>query len=82
MSRFENRRFVVITAEEVSSIDFTQVMETSADTLRYSLDGNYTFVKYEGERPSSIPESATEYTHPEFIELLSTDVWSSNETVE
>jgi hypothetical protein len=47
MSRFPNRRWLVIPASEVSNVDFNQVLESSADTLRYSVDGTQTFVKYE-----------------------------------
>lgn len=44
---FENRRFLVIPAEMVDEVDFNQVLQTSKDTLRYSVDGTKTFVKYE-----------------------------------
>ena len=44
---FENRRWLVIPTTLTSSIDFNQVLESSADTLRLSIDGNETFVKYE-----------------------------------
>ena len=47
MSRFPNRRWLVIPATEVENVDFNQVLETSADSLRYSVDGSETFVKYE-----------------------------------
>ena len=47
MSRFPNRRWLVIPASEVANIDFNQVLETSADSLRYSVDESETFVKYE-----------------------------------
>ena len=47
MSRFPNRRWLVIPATEVENVDFNQVLETSADSLRYSIDGSETFVKYE-----------------------------------
>ena len=82
MSRFENRTYVVISQEEVADIDFEQVMETSAETLRYSIDGTQTFVKYEGDKPSSIPANATEYTHSEIVALLATEAWSSPIEVE
>ena len=48
---FENRKWVIISKDDVSSVDVSQVLETSADTLRYSNDGNKTFVKYEGSQP-------------------------------
>jgi hypothetical protein len=47
MSRFPNRRWLVIPSSEVSNINFNQVLEHSADSLRYSVDGSQTFVKYE-----------------------------------
>ena len=77
MSRFENRKYVILSQEEVADIDFEQVLETSANTLRYSVDGTETFVKYEGEKPSSIPADATEYTHSEIISILATEAWTT-----
>ena len=47
MSTFENRRWLVIPTTLTGSIDFTQVLESSADSLRISVDGTKTFVKYE-----------------------------------
>lgn len=47
MARFENRRWLVIPATEVENVNFNQVIETGPDSLRYSVDGSKTFVKYE-----------------------------------
>jgi hypothetical protein len=47
MSRFPNRRWLIIPASETQNIDFTQVYETSLETLRYSVDNSKTFVKYD-----------------------------------
>ena len=44
---FEKRRFSIISSGDASLIDFSQVCETSIDTLRYSVDGTKTFVKYD-----------------------------------
>lgn len=44
---FENRRWLVIPKEMVDEVDFNQVLQTSKDTLRYSVDGTKTFIKYE-----------------------------------
>ena len=59
---YENRKYVILDASEVSSVDFSQVMETSADTLRWSLDGEQTFVKFDGATPSFLDGKVT-YTH-------------------
>jgi hypothetical protein len=65
----ENRRWVIIDKDEVSSVDFSQVLETSADTLRYSNDKSKTFVKYEGSQPSFL-SGKTEYSHSEILAIL------------
>lgn len=41
-----DRRWLVIPTAITSSIDFTQVEESSIETLRLSVDGSQTFVKY------------------------------------
>ena len=48
---YADRRWVFLNSGDVASIDFNQVMQTSAETLRYCLDGTKTFVKYEGYKP-------------------------------
>ena len=66
---FENRKWVIIDKDEVSSVDFSKVLETSADTLRYSNDGNKTFVKYKGSQPSFLTGKTT-YNHSEILAVL------------
>ena len=66
---YENRKYVIIDKDDVSSVDFSKVLETSADTLRYSNDGNKTFVKYEGNKPSFLT-GKTEYNHSEILAIL------------
>lgn len=72
------RKYVIIDSSEVSSVDFSQVLESSADTLRYSVDGTKTFVKFEGDTPSSL-EGKTQYTHSEILSILSGPEWTPTE---
>jgi alpha-L-fucosidase len=58
---FENRRWLIIPTSLTGSIDFNQVLESSAENLRLSLDGTKTFVKYE---INEITASYEEY-HPD-----------------
>ena len=44
---YENRRYLIIPTSITGSIDFNQVHETSSETLRLSVDGTKTFVKYD-----------------------------------
>lgn len=57
MSRFPNRRWLVIPTTVTGSIDFNQVLENSVESLRLSIDGTETFVKYE---INEVTESYTE----------------------
>ncbi len=44
---YNSRKYLIIPSSIVDNINFTQVHETSKDTLRYSVDGTKTFVKYD-----------------------------------
>jgi hypothetical protein len=75
---FENRKWVIFSTSETGSIDFSQVLETSVETLRLNLSGSKTFVKYETDMPSSVSDLTTrtsEYTHTEIRNLLTGSEW-------
>jgi hypothetical protein len=74
------RTYVIINSSDVSSVDFSQVSETSADTVRYSLDGTKTFVKFEGDTPAFL-EGKTQYAHSEILDILATEEWSDNNII-
>lgn len=74
------RTYVIINSDEVGSVDFNQVLETSADTLRYSVDRSKALLKFEGDTPSFL-EGKTEYTHSEILAILATDEWTSPDPV-
>jgi len=80
---YPDRRFVIFNVSELSIIDFNQVFETSADTVRKSIDETETFVKYDLPQPSSVAALTTksqEYTYDEFLTILATPEWTSNVT--
>ena len=63
------KKYVIITNDEVSSIDFTKVQETSVDTLRWNIDQTKTFVKFNGDTPSFLT-GKTQYTNDEILVIL------------
>lgn len=69
------KTFVILESSEVGIINFDQVMEGSLDTLRYSLDGSKTFVKFEGETPSFL-EGKTQYSYSEILTILAGPEWT------
>jgi hypothetical protein len=73
-----SKKYVILDAVDVPSIDFSQVMETSVDTLRYSLDGSQTFVKFDGATPSFL-DGKTQYTHSEILTILAGPEWTDPE---
>jgi len=73
---YDNRRYLIIPSSIVDHINFSQVHETSGQTLRYSVDNSKTFVKYElPNRPDIYSEEYTEHTYEEILEILVTDEW-------
>ena len=74
--------YCIINVEDVEKINFADVMQTSPKSMRRSLDGTKTFVKYEGEQPDclfTIAGNATglpEHTHEEVLEILKGPEWS------
>ena len=64
---------------ELNKIDFTQVLETSLDTIRKSVDETKTFVKWDGVIPECVNNLTTKegpYTYDEILTILSTTEWT------
>lgn len=81
----EERKYVIFDVTELGAIDFTEVLETSANTVRYSVDGLQTFVKYDGAMPPSVAALTTksqEYTHAEMLSILYGEVWTDPNQIE
>ena len=80
MENYQNRKFMIFNVSELSNINFSQVCETSADTVRKSVDGTKTFVKWDSD---SIPESVNNlttkegpYNYEEILTILSGPEWT------
>jgi len=74
------RQFMIFSVTELDKIDFTQVLETSIDTVRKSIDGTKTFVKWEGGIiPDCLANVSTKegpYSIEEIRNILSTSEWT------
>lgn len=76
---YDNRKFMIFNVSELNEIDFTQVLETSADTVRKSVDESKTFVKWDGVMPECVTNLNTKegpYTYEEILTILSTPEWT------
>jgi hypothetical protein len=73
------RTFIVFNISELSKINFEEVLETSADTVRLSLDGTKTFVKWEGTIPQFVQLLTTAegpYSLQEMLQILEGNDWN------
>jgi hypothetical protein len=76
---YDNRQFIIFNVSELPNIDFTQVLETSIDTVRKSVDDTKTFVKWDGDMPECVSTLTTQegpYTYEEILTILSTSDWN------
>jgi len=76
---YENREFMIFNVSELPQINFTQVLETSADTVRKTVDGTKTFVKWDGAIPQCVIDLTTSegpYTYEEILVILATPEWT------
>jgi len=80
MESIQNREYMIFQLSEINSIDFSQVMEQSSNTLRKSVDQLKSFVKWEGNVvPSSINSLTTKegpYTYEQILSILSGPEWT------
>ena len=76
---YTERNFMIFNVSELTNIDFNEVLETSTDTVRKSVDLTKTFVKWEGTMPTCVSNLTTKegpYTYSEILTILSTSDWT------
>ena len=81
----ENRNYLIFNVSELNKINFDEVLETSTETVRKSVDGNKTFVKWEGDTPACVVDLTTTegpYSHNEILNILSGDAWTEDINLE
>jgi hypothetical protein len=81
-TNYENRKFMIFSTTELDQIDFNQVHETSANTIRKSIDNTKTFVKWDEEIPQCVSNLTTKegpYTYEEMLEILATEAWTGSD---
>lgn len=73
--------YVIFDVTELPEIDFTQVLQTSAETCRLSVDETKTLVKWFSDQPvpscvENLTTKSQYYTHDEILAIMSTPEWS------
>ena len=81
---FDHRNFMIFNVSELGSVNFNEVLETSQDTVRKSVDETKTFVKWEGnDTPTSVDSLTTKegpYLYEDMLTILSGSEWTPEET--
>jgi len=78
---FEARKYLIFEIHEIHKVDFSKVLETSTETLRHSVDGTKTFVKWDGGTPNFVSDFETAhgpYNHQEILQILGGSEWSES----
>jgi hypothetical protein len=76
---YEDREFMIFNVSELNLVDFTKVCETSAETVRKSVDGTKTFCKWDGSTPDFFNSMTTKegpYSYTQILAILATPEWT------
>tara|TARA_R110002020_G_scaffold136857_3_gene305511 strand:- start:25152 stop:25412 length:261 start_codon:yes stop_codon:yes gene_type:complete len=80
---YSDRTYSTILTSEIGNVDFSQVMETSADTVRKSVDETEFVLKWKTvDWPSFISPSGSivptwSGNHADCLTLMNTSAWTS-----
>jgi len=72
------RKYLTVGIEELKLIDFSQVLQNSAETIRKNNDGTRFLISFDGNEPSFISELQTKsviYNYDEILVVMSDDEW-------
>jgi len=72
------QNFIIFNISDLSNIDFNEVLETSIETIRTSVDEQKTFVQWVGDVPNCVKSLITKegpYTNTEILEILNSSDW-------
>ena len=82
---FEHRSYMIFNVSELNQINFNEVLETSINTVRKSIDTTKTLVKWDSETtPTSVQSLTTKegpYSHSEILTIMATSEWTSDDEI-
>jgi hypothetical protein len=82
---YTDRNFIIFNVSEINKINFDEVLESSSQWLRKSIDGTKTLVKWDGNIiPTSVQTLTTSegpYTYDEMVSILETSEWMEYEPI-
>ncbi|MDA7514173.1 hypothetical protein N8508_00130 [bacterium] len=76
---YNDKTYAIAPIAELNNIDYSQVGETSANTVRKNVADTEFVLKWDGDMPSSvsaITPTVTAYTHEEILAVMATEEWT------
>lgn len=70
--------YIILSVDELDDVIFSEIKETDRDTLRLSVDGNFTFISWDGNTPEFVNALITKssiYSEVEILELMEGADW-------
>ena len=67
--------YTILNKEELDSVNFDEVLETSTNTIRYNNANTEFLIKFEGNTPSFL-EGKTLYDYDGIMEILNSPDWT------
>ena len=84
--RYDHRTFMIFNVSELGSVNFSEVLESTINTVRKSVDQTQTFVKWDSETvPPSVDGLTTKdgpHLYEDMLTILATSGWTSTEIIE
>jgi hypothetical protein len=69
-------KYVIYEMANIADVNFAEVFETNDETIRLSLDGMKTVLKFSGDVPDFLIGLQT-YTHTEILAIMHTPEWQN-----
>ena len=70
--------YVIFEIANLDTVNFNEVLENNAYTLRLSIDGTKTGLKFNGKTPDFLV-GLQQYNHSEILEIMATPEWTKQE---
>ena len=83
---YSNRTYATALTSDIGSVDFSKVMETSAATVRKSIDETQFVLKwYTADTPTFVTDSSVTLTwsgsHADCLTLMATTAWTDTSSM-
>lgn len=73
------KQYLILNISEINLVDFETIAQTSTTTLRKSIDGQKTVIKWFGEKPDWVDNLSTKegpYSELEILTIMANSIWA------